>query len=183
MSRWSYVTGWILVSPLGRTQEEAEYILKTVLNHLPIVRGSEEEMYVHIIQAGGHDMSCSCDEYGDTTNNLIDWYGHKSRRGSLILQTSYYLFIEGHFRDREFDETYRQFVKWLTRLSKRIHVYDTDVIVKGDFGGKSVRINTDLFEGIWEIPTWSNWKDKIYYAPYEDYDFNWCEHLMWDIER
>lgn len=59
MSCWSYITGWVQVQPMGRTQEEKDYILKTVLNHLPVVQGSEEDMYVHIIKAGGYDMSCS----------------------------------------------------------------------------------------------------------------------------
>lgn len=53
MSEWTYCEGYIEVTPFGRTQEEKEFILKTILNHLPIVDGSEEPMYTHIIKAGG----------------------------------------------------------------------------------------------------------------------------------
>ncbi len=52
MSEWTYCKGYIEVTPFGRTQEEKEFILKTILNHLPIVDGSEEPMYTHIIKAG-----------------------------------------------------------------------------------------------------------------------------------
>mgnify|MGYP007038472573 CR=1 FL=1 len=41
MSCWTEIRGTIKVEPFGRTQEEMEFILKTVLNHLPLVRGSE----------------------------------------------------------------------------------------------------------------------------------------------
>ena len=48
MSNWTYVMGQIIVAPMGRTQNEKEYILKTVLDHLPLVTGSEEDMQVYI---------------------------------------------------------------------------------------------------------------------------------------
>lgn len=185
MSRWTYVTGWLRVCPLGRTQEEMEYVLKTVLNHLPVVQGSEENMYVHVIRGGGHSCSSSCDEYNETTNNLIDYWhgtGYKSRRGWLVTQDDYYVFIEGHFRDRCFNETYRQIVKWITRLAKRVQTSAIDVLVRDDWN-KSSRITTDLFESIWEIPSWSIWEDKKYYAPYEEYNWNWCEHLLWWADK
>lgn len=40
-----------------------------------------------------------------------------------------------------------------------------------------------LFESIWEIPSWSIWEDKKYYAPYEEYNWNWCEHLLWWADK
>ena len=185
MSRWTYVTGWLQVCPLGRTQEEIEFVLRTVLNHLPVVQGSEENMYVHVIRGGGHSCSSSCDEYDETTNNLIDyWHGprYNSRRGWLVTQDNYYIFIEGRFRDRYFNETYRQIVKWITRLAKRVQTSAVDVLVHDDWH-KSSRITTDLFESIWEFPSWSTWRDKKYICPYEDYDTNWCEHLLWWAEH
>ena len=50
MSYWTYVNGNIIVSPMGRTQAEKRYILETVLDHLPLVTGSEKNMNVYIIQ-------------------------------------------------------------------------------------------------------------------------------------
>ena len=41
MSYWTHINGVIDVSPMGRTPAEQRYILETVLNHLPIVSGSE----------------------------------------------------------------------------------------------------------------------------------------------
>lgn len=53
MSSWTYVHGTIVVSPLGRTQHEKRYILETVLDHLPVVTGSERDMEVYVIQKEG----------------------------------------------------------------------------------------------------------------------------------
>ena len=100
MSYWTYLTGTVTVRPMGRTQEEKEYILKSVLNHLPIVSGSERDMNVYVIQKNGHNSSSSCDEFGEVTNNLVDSYGDRSRkRGWLRTQDEYILVVDGSFRD------------------------------------------------------------------------------------
>ena len=121
MSYWTYITGTITVSPIGCTQAQKKYILDTVLAHLPIVSGSEKDMDVYVIQKNGHNSSCSCDEFGERTNNLTDWYGDRTRsRGMLCTQDEYILVVDAALRDREFDETYREFIKWLVRLGKDI---------------------------------------------------------------
>ena len=83
MSYWTYINGTITVCPMGRTQLEKRYILETVLSHLPRVTGSEGDMNTYIIQKNGYSGSYSCDEFGQVTNNLTDWYGNKSRNGWL----------------------------------------------------------------------------------------------------
>lgn len=148
MSIWSYVTGWIQCAPFGRTQEEKEYVLKTVLNHLPTVSGSEEDMYIHTFPKGGYDISSDMDEYGNFT-------GKRYR-----VQTYYYIFVEGHFRDRTYKETYRQFAKWLARLAKRIEVVETNVEIMDRCGNNSaIQINRSLYDLV-ERPSW-------------------CYHLLW----
>lgn len=78
MSRWTYVHGTITVRPMGRTQAEKRYILETVLDHLPVVTGSEGDMDVYIVQPKGYESSSSCDEFGNSTNNLFDRYNQKA---------------------------------------------------------------------------------------------------------
>ena len=185
MSVWSYIQGYCQVDAIGRTQEEKEYILKTVLNHLPVVQGSEEDMYVHIIKAGGHDSSANFDEYGKRTNNLKTMrYGeyYSSRCGHIELQSNYYLFIEGHLRDVGFTTAYRQFVKWLTRLSKRVTVRFVDVLISGDYGYMEKRICTSGFEELFVKLSWLG-ENNQHIKPFEGYNHNWCEHLMWDNEE
>ena len=63
---------------MGRTQAEKRYILDTVLEHLPLVTGSERDMNVYVIQKNGDSSSSSCDEFGEVTNNLVDSYGNKA---------------------------------------------------------------------------------------------------------
>lgn len=140
MSYWTYITGTITVSPIGRTQAQKRYILDTVLAHLPIVSGSEKDMDVYVIQKNGHNSSCSCDEFGERTNNLTDWYGNKTRsRGMLRTQDEYILVVDAALRDTEFNQTYREFIKWLVRLGKRVMIdhilvrisgYDKTTVIK-----------------------------------------------------
>lgn len=43
MSWWTHINDTITASPMGRTQAEKRYILETVLDHLPLVTGSERD--------------------------------------------------------------------------------------------------------------------------------------------
>lgn len=180
MSFWCYVTGTVTVRPMGRTQAEKRYILDTVLEHLPLVTGSERDMNVYVIQKNGYSSSCSHDEFGEITNNLVDSYGDRSReRGSLKTQDEYILVVDGSFRDRKFDQTYREFVKWLCRLGKRIRIEDVLVEVK-EYGKSTIIKNTNIqskkysyrkvFNGLFEDPSWCN----------DTGELNWCEFMMYD---
>lgn len=77
MSIWTSIHGTIEVSPVGRTQAEKRYVLDTVLEHLPVVTGSEKDMRVYVIQPDGFDRSSNVDEFGNKTNNLIGYYGNR----------------------------------------------------------------------------------------------------------
>ena len=173
MSFWTYVNGSIIVEPSGRTQPEKRYILDTVLNHLPLVTGSEGDMEIYVNQMDGYNESSSCDEYGERTNNLTDIYGNKTFHGGwLEIQRCYIITLHGSLRDRMFNETYREFIKWLCRLSKRIQVnsvlvrisgYDKSVVINEQYGSKY----HDMFE-------WPSWCEESGGEP------AWWEHLMWD---
>ena len=179
MSNWCYITGTITASPIGRTQAEKRYILDTVLAHLPIVSGSEKDMDVYVIQKNGHNSSSSHDEFGERTNNLVDWYGNRTRsRGMLRMQDEYILVVNAALRDREFNQTYREFIKWLVRLGKRVMVdnilvkiggYDKVAVIKDycvqneKYSYQNVFLN--LFEG-------TSWVKK-------DGEVNWCEYMLY----
>lgn len=180
MSYWTHISGTITVRPMGRTQAEKRYILETVLEHLPIVTGSEKDMNVHIIQKAGYDSSSSCDEFDMITNNLKDNYGDRSRkRGWLRTQCEYILVVEGDFRDRLFDQTYREFVKWLCRLAKRIEVCGVLVNIDSSDKGSHIICENDRFHNayaeMFESPSWS--------LVNKEKSLNWCEYLMWDEHK
>lgn len=182
MSYWTYVHGTVVVSPMGRTQAEKRYILETVLDHLPVVTGSERDMNIYVIQKAGHNMSCGSDEFGEVTNNLRDRFGDRSRRrGWLYIRDEYILVVDGSLRDREFDQTFREFQKWLCRLAKRVSVekvqveidsYTKTVMVQGDF-----RDRNDIYGDMYEWPTWCHGKKEKMLGTYGEP--NWCEYLMW----
>lgn len=169
MSYWTYINGTINVEPFGRTQAEKRYILDTVLDHLPRVTGSEGDMEIYVVQPEGHTCSSSCDEFGEQTNNLKDWYGDKSRNGWLETQREYILVVNAHLRDRMFSETYREFVKWLTRLAKRVNVVDICVKVRGQ-DRRKVFIEPGRWDDMYEWPSWTN-KGK---------EPAWWEYLAWE---
>ena len=179
MSYWTYITGTITVSPIGRTQAQKRYILDTVLAHLPIVSGSERDMNVYVIQKNGYNSSSSCDEFGERTNNLTDWHGNKTRsRGWLYTQDEYILVVDAALRDREFNQTYREFIKWLVRLGKRVMIenilvkisgYDKFTIIK-DYCVKNEKYSwQNVFNNLFENPSWMN----------DDGEVNWCEYMLY----
>lgn len=172
MSWWSYIHGTIVVSPVGRTQAEKRYVLDTVLNHLPQVTGSEEDMNVYVIQKNGYNSSCSHDEFGQCTNNLIDRYGCKNRKyGWLRMQDEYMLVVDGSLRDRDFEETLRAFQKWLIRLSKRVSVRSVLVKINDYEKSKLIQDKYGYYWNLFEYPYGSNGNKTGEPA--------WYEYLLW----
>ena len=165
MSWWTYVKGVIEVDVPGRTQAEIRYVLESVLDHLPRVTGSEDDMNVYISQRAGHNCSSSLDEFGLKTNNLKDYYGFKTRKhGFLETQSMYMLTIDGDLRDREFEETKREFMKWICRLAKRLHIYS--VVVKiNDYSKSMIISRVAPFDQMFE------WKDD---------EKRWTSYLLWE---
>ena len=182
MSWWSYINGTITVSPMGRTQAEIRYILDTVLDHLPRVTGSEGDMDVYVIQKSGHNCSSSHDEFGQRTNNLATYHGYKSRdKGMMNRQSEYILVVDGALRDREFDEVFREFTKWVVRLGKRISIenilveikdYEKSTLIRNTPMQKEKYAYTDAFHELYEWPSWVQ-ENKTR-------EVNWCEYLLWD---
>lgn len=176
MSYWTHILGVIKVCPMGRTQHEKTYILNTVLDHLPIVSGSERDMDVIVNVDPCNNSSCSCDEFMTRTNNLRDRYGDRSRsRGWLRTSDDYYLTIVADLRDRMFAETFREFQKWLCRLAKRVDVDEVNVAIKADDRREPYFIH--------EI-SWNNPYSKMFEEPSwvkeSEGEPTWCEYLMWE---
>lgn len=163
MSYWTYVNGTVTVSPLGRTQAEKRYILETILDHLPFVTGSERDMNIYIVQKKGHDHSSSHTEFGE-------WGGYRNWDTlSTEVQSEYILVVNGSFRDRMFEQTYKEFQKWLCRLAKRISVEDVLVEIQAYEKSVIVRNTDDIYGKMFEYPSWSN----------DTGEPTWCEYLMW----
>lgn len=176
MSMWTYITGAIEVSVPGRTQAEIDYILQTILDHLPRVTGSERDMEIHINRHTRGNYSSSVDEYEMCTNNLVDRYGNKSfERGWLETQNCYTLTLHASLRDRVLKETLKEFMNWLCRLSKRLRV--NVVLVKISAYGESILINESGYDSpyykMYEDPSWANDNKNEVPEP------AWWEHLMW----
>jgi len=172
MSHWTHVDGVIEVSVPGRSQPEIQYIIDSVLEHLPIVPGSERDMTARALPCPGYNTSCSADEFGNRTNNLKDIYGYKCRRhGWMETQSNYQIVLDGALRDTYFESTKRYLTKWLCRLAKRLAVYK--VLVRVSDGDKEFvfKDNRPFFD-MWEEPSWGrNNKDD---------EPAWWEYLMWE---
>ena len=168
MSWWTYVLGVVDVDVPGRTQAECKYIVDTVLDHLPLVTGSEGCMTAHVVQKAGYNSSSSHDEFGERTNNLVDYYGDKTRRhGFRRWQSHYLVVIEGDLRDRGFNQTKHELIKWLCRLAKRLMVTNVQISITGDGGCQLVISDA-----------------KPYYEMYElGEDKCWTDYLMWQGEN
>ena len=109
MSMWTYVRGLIELDVPGRTQAEKDYILQTVIAHLPKVTGSEGNMEIHIVRAYGHN----------TWQNFDEFY---NRVEDFKTQSRYFLVLDGNLRDRYYEDTFKELNKFLNRLGKRLMV-------------------------------------------------------------
>lgn len=109
MSSWTYIQGLIELDVPGRTQAEKNYILQTVIDHLPKVTGSEKPMNVYTIQTAGYDSWQNFDEF----YNRVEDFKTQSR---------YFLVLDGNLRDRHYKDTFKELNKFLNRLAKRLIV-------------------------------------------------------------
>lgn len=109
MSSWTYVQGLIELDVPGRTQAEKNYILQTVIDHLPKVTGSEKSMNIYTIQTAGYDSWQNFDEF----YNRVEDFRTQSR---------YFLVLDGNLRDRHYEDTFKELNKFLNRLGKRLMV-------------------------------------------------------------
>ena len=119
MSMWAYVRGLIELDVPGRTQAEKDYILQTVIDHLPKVTGSERNMEIHTVQAYGYDMLSNRDELG---NLALDFK----------TQSRYFLVLDGNLRDRRYPDTFKELNKFLNRLAKRL-IIDSAYVQLSDY--------------------------------------------------
>lgn len=170
MSNWTYVSGTIKVDVMGRTQEEAEYILKTVIRHLPIVTGSETDMEIYINKSKYYESESSYNEFGI----CCGVENHTKDKGWYKMNNSYILTLEGNLRDRDFEETYKEVIRFLCRLAKRVRVQDVLIRIADTYKNKrkvidEFELDNNPYYNMWESPSWHN-----------EESMNWCEYLMWE---
>ena len=149
MSAWTYVMGAVRVGTPAHSTEQAEYIVKTVLNHLPEVTGSERNMRVIVVSSSNSCITQDWDEFGHGTKAV--------KRDGFRITSDYLLTVEGQLRDRNIEETYREIIRWLCRLAKRLSVEEICLKIKGN----RTLLITDAtpFEKMYE--TESNWVERI----------------------
>lgn len=170
MSNWTYVSGTIKVDVMGRTQEEAEYILKTVIRHLPIVTGSETDMEIYINKSKYYGSESTHNEFGI----YCGVENHTKDKGWYKMNNSYILTLEGNLRDRDFEETYKEVIRFLCRLGKRVLVRDVLIRIADTYKNKrkvidEFELDNNPYYNMWESPSWHN-----------EESMNWCEYLMWE---
>lgn len=175
MSNWTYINGVISVDPFGRTQAESRYIVETVLNHLPVIKGSETDMQIYINQSKIYADSYGCDEFEQQTNNLTDEYGRHTMEYGYLNIYKYQIIVEGKLRDTYFDDTYRNFMKWLCRLSKRLYVDNVCVEIHERYTDKEAIIidkNGEVYGDLFEYSLGSMGN--------ENNEPTWTDYLRWE---
>ena len=153
MSMWTYVRGLIEIGAPGRTQAEKDYILQTVINHLPKVTGSEYGMNIYTIRANGHNHWSNRDEL-DRLNC------------DFKTQSKYFLVLDGSLRDRRYADTLKELNKFLNRLAKRLPVH-------------SMYVQVYTYDRS-HIHTFTNEND--YYGKMFESEHPWYKYLMWKWE-
>lgn len=135
------------MSPLGQGQHAKLFVLNEVLDHLPLVPGSEGPMTWHVLQKTGYCSWTNFDEFGQASN--LD---RRDGRYGFENQDYYIVVLEASLRDTFYEDTLRAFVKWLDRLSKRVLV--TDMLVRVSGGKRDYSWGKRIFSGA------SHWRDN-----------------------
>lgn len=149
MSVWSYISGIITVEVYGNTQAQSRYVLETVLDHLPVVSGSEQDMSVTIvsppvIKSQTINRTICVNEFGEKVPGKIF---------HVEYSPEYHIILDASLRDRCFDRTLRELNKWLNRLAKRVSI--KDVLVKVRSWDKSYVISNPFpYAQMEEEPVW-----------------------------
>lgn len=150
MSNWTYIRGLIELDVPGRTQAEKDYILQTVIDHLPKVTGSEGNMDIHTVRAYGHNMWSNRDELD---NLSLDFK----------TQSRYFLVLDGNLRNRYYEDTFKELNKFLNRLAKRIYIESMYINLLGIFPQSHMFTN----------------ENDCYSRMFEQED-PWYDYLMWE---
>ena len=182
MSAWSYIYGTIAVSSPGRSQAEVEYVINSILAHLPRVEGSEGDMNVSALKRDGYNVTKYSDEYFNRSNLGERIYGHRngkfftSKLTKFKIQNEYFIVVDGRLRDVYYEEAYKMFIKWLCRLSKRLSVDSILVSISGETysftSRKTIISDASKYRKMFEHPSW-NWDND------RDNPKAWWEHLLW----
>lgn len=154
------------------SQADLQYQVYKTLEHLPLISGSERNLKPYVIQKHGTNISCNVDEYNRFSN-----LGNGYDEHDFEVQDEYIIVLNGSLRDRKLEETYREIVKWLMRLAKRIWVSDILISVSGydkDLHFKNILINpsNNLAYDLYDVPYTKNKKE---FTKNNDYWFgNWA---------
>lgn len=140
MSSWTYVRGMISVDPVGETTAEKVFVVQTVLDHLPTVTGSEKNLFVYVTPSMYYGLSCREDS----------GYGYRSRR----VAPHFLITVEGDLRDREFNQTKAEVMRWICRLGKRLFITDICLTVRDQCGRKVVLTDERPLLDLYEGPHW-----------------------------
>lgn len=154
MSHWSTIQGTLTIDEFsGVTQPEIDYIIRSTLQSLPDVNPSFHAKPTHYQSEHHFDIflnysslnraSCTHDDNqvyaGHRTYNLenknrfVPNYNLYSNTSKMLETcTTCIVTVDGLFRDAFFEDTLRDFMNWLLRLSTKLYIDGVCVRVGGD---------------------------------------------------
>lgn len=170
MSHWTYVKGMIEVSCYAVSNPQVRYIIESVLEHLPVVSGSEGNMRIHTVYGTYTWHSSSHNEFGEWMRYRRDadcdgWYE---------LDNGCFLVIDGALRDRDFKETLLEFNKWMNRLAKRLLVSEVMVKISDHYEKEILIQNSEPYSAMYEPFSWEKESQGV---P------AWTEYLFWERQE
>lgn len=143
---WTSIRGMVeILPPHMEDDNEAEFILKTVLEHLPTIGECGTCAELHLVKKKDSSGSCSHNRFGvDMRYAPVKRLGFKEDTDydMRVWKTShrYFVIISGDFRGTNAEEIFRQTIKFLNRLCKRTggDPMSTMITIEDDFGNRKV---------------------------------------------
>lgn len=144
---WTYIIGTIQVNSLGNGQPQCDYIVNTVLTHLPKVESDEGNLETYVHKLYGNNCSSNFNEFDEYVKDFE-------------YQESYLITVHARLRYTPFEKGNRMFQKWLMRLAKRLPIEDMSIDIFDGMGKRLHLYESDLKyfnlyeQSISDTPSW-----------------------------
>ena len=102
---------------------------------------------------------------GADERDLLPKAADRNHKRRQEIQTKYVLVLDGHLRDREFEQTKHEFCRWICRLSKPIWVDDILVRVQGHDKSMIFSDSEPFFDMLEKDEDVPRWVDYLYWKP------------------
>lgn len=133
MDKLTIVSGNVEVDTYANTDAEAMYIVRSVVDHLPVIDSFDYLPQINIQFLESDEIICSHDEFHHRSN-LCKYNNTGTTRGSFVNHSRMIITLYGYITGRPYQDVLKDTTRWLRRLSTRLNMIECFFNVAGRDG-------------------------------------------------